>query len=356
MSFFQINKFKFLIGSILSCLVIVMSCKKDPVIPFNHVNNNWDIKFEQPLGWPSPVYMFTNNQLTKAGFILGRKLFYDTRLSRDNTISCASCHQAFSAFAHSDHNISHGVDGLTGIRNSPPIFNMNWHPSFFWDGGSNHIEVQPVAPITNPVEMDETMANALKKINADNKYHELTRNAFGVDTLNDKLMLRALAQFMGSMVSSNSRYDQYVNNVKGVTMSSTELAGKSVYEKNCASCHPAPLFSDFSFRNIGIRPSSANDSGRAHITLNAVDLYKFKVPSLRNLSYTAPYLHDGRAATIDDVLDQMEFDVVKSPTLDPLLENGIKLTLQERIELKAFLKTLDDPSFINDSRFHEPID
>jgi cytochrome c peroxidase len=338
---------------ILSLGMFILSCKKDVAIPDVN-NNNVNIDFKVPQGWPSPYYSFVNNQLTNAGFALGRKLFYDTRLSRDNTVSCGSCHQAFAAFAHSDHDLSHGIDNQLGNRNAPGLFNLNWHTSFMWDGGVNHIEVQPLAPIDNPVEMDEKLENVLAKLKADTKYATMFQSAFGSSDVTSERMLKAMAQFMGAMVSSNAKYDKYIRNEAGGEMNSSELAGLAVYGEKCASCHKAPLFTDFSFRNKGIKPSITNDSGRAHITRLAEDVYKFKVPTLRNLGYTAPYQHDGRAATLDKVFDQMETGIYNYPTLDPLLKNGIKLSAQERTDLKAFLKTLDDETFVKDKRFFEP--
>lgn len=350
------GKYSSIIILSISVFIAFQACKKDPSIPnINGEDQNWTIDFKVPSGWPSPVYYFSGNELTKAGFILGRKLFYDTRLSKDNTISCGTCHQSFAAFANADHDVSHGINGLLGTRNSPPLFNLNWHPDLMWDGGVNHIEMQPVAPITNPVEMDETIENVVNKINLDPEYLKLSKEAFGVSNMNSERMLKALAQFMGAMVSANSKYDQYKRNEGGVSLNAAELAGLKVFESKCASCHPAPLFTDLSIRNVGLKPSVINDSGRAKITLDPMDLYKFKVPSLRNLTYTAPYFHDGRAATLDDVFDQMEHGVWQSPSLDPLMKEGIALSTQEREDIKAFLKTLDDPTFINDKRFFEPV-
>lgn len=344
---------KFFILASVCMTIFVLSCKKDVAIPdSSFINTN--IEFKVPQGWPNPYYDYKNNQLTNAGFALGRKLFYDTRLSRDNTISCGSCHQSFAAFAHSEHDVSHGIDGLLGIRNSPGLFNLNWNTSFMWDGGVNHIEVQPLAPIDNPVEMDETLVNVLAKLSSDNKYKEMFQAAFGSNEISSERMFKAMAQFMGTMVSSNSKYDKYVRKENGGTMNSSEMAGMAIYESKCASCHKAPLFTDYSFRNKGIKPASINDSGRAHITRLAEDVYKFKVPSLRNLGYTAPYLHDGRASTLDKVFDEMESGIYDYPTLDPLMKKGIKLSAQERTDLKAFLKTLDDETFVKDKRFFEP--
>lgn len=332
--------------------ILIQACKKDVAITdYPGTTADWDIRFSVPEGWPSPYYAFKDNQLTKAGFILGRKLFYDPRLSRDSSTSCGSCHQSFAAFAQSAHSVSHGVDGLLGVRNSPALFNLAWNTSFMWDGGINHIEVQPAGPISNPVEMDETLDRVIGKLQADPNYRQLFRNAFGSDTINSQKMFRAMAQFMGAMVSANAKYDKVQRGTASFT--AEESAGQTVYQTKCASCHPAPLFTDYSFRNVGIKPGSKIDSGRAHITLSADDLYKFKVPSLRNLGYSAPYLHDGRFNTLDEVLDQMENGIYKTPSLDPLLENGIKLTTEERSNLKAFLRTLNDDTYVNDQRFAE---
>lgn len=335
-------------------LISVAGCKKDVEIP-DSSSLDAAISFIVPQGWPAPYYTFKNNQLTATGFALGRKLFYDTRLSKDNSTSCGTCHQSFAAFANADHTVSHGVDEQLGTRNSPALFNLNWHTSFMWDGGVNHIEVQPLAPITNPVEMGETLVNVLSKLDKDPVYKKMFRDAFGTEEINAERMFKSMAQFMGAMVSSNSKYDKFMRKENGTTLSSSEQAGLAIYESKCSGCHTAPLFTDHSFRNIGLKPSALNDSGRAHITFDPNDMYQFKVPTLRNLSYTQPYMHDGRFATLDQVFDQMEKGIYDYPTLDPLMKNGIKLSTQERNDLKAFLKTLDDETFVKDKRFFEPV-
>jgi len=327
-----------------------VACKPDPSFDVQAVQED-NITFTVPEGWPAPVYNFENNTLTNAGFYLGRKLFYDPRLSRDNSTSCGSCHQAFAAFAHAEHDLSHGVDGLLGNRNSPPIFNMNWHTSFFWDGGVNHLESQPINPIQNPVEMDENLPNIIAKISTDEKYRQMFKDAWGDETINSQRIFKSISQFMGAMVSANSKYDQYKRGDAMLTQE--EQSGLTVFNNNCATCHKAPLFSDFSYRNNGLKPSTINDSGRAHITREAQDMYKFKVPSLRNLKYTAPYMHDGRIKTLEQVLNHYATGIHQSSTLDPLLQNGIQLSVQQRADLLAFLNTLNDESFIKDKRFHE---
>jgi cytochrome c peroxidase len=306
------------------------------------------IELTIPQGFPQPVYTFSNNPLTADGFKLGRKLFHDPILSRDNSISCESCHQQFAAFAHLDHAVSHGIDNQFGRRNAPALFNLIWHPHFMWDGGINHIEVQPISPITNPKEMDETLAHVVQKLKSHGEYPLLFKKAFGTDSITAPLMLKALAQFMGMLNSYNSKYDKYM---RGQTSLSTdEQNGLNIFRAKCASCHAEPLFTDFSFRNNGLDDVFA-DSGRAHITGMAEDIGKFKVPSLRNVALSRPYMHDGRFQTLSQCIDHYRFHVKPSSTLDPLLTNGIPLTEAEKHYLLQFLNTLTDYEFINDSRF-----
>ncbi len=334
-----------------------IACNKDPEITGDGLipAPGRDISFRIPEGWPQPVYNFENNPLTQQGFELGRKLFFDPRLSRDNTISCGSCHQPFSAFAQLDHPVSHGIDNLLGTRNSTALFNLNWHSSFFWDGGVNHIENQPIVPIQNPVEMDEKLENILTKLSEDADYQNRFTQAFGDDRVTTQRIFKALAQFMGALVSAGSKYDKYMRNEAGGKMTAAELNGLQIFRTHCAGCHTEPLFTDFTFRNNGLTPSAVNDSGRAVITQKSEDLYTFKVPSLRNLRYTPPYMHDGRLRTLEDVLDHYASGISTAmPTLDPTLKNGIQLSPQERADLIAFLNTLNDEAFTKDTRFQQP--
>lgn len=308
-----------------------------------------------PEGWPQPVYNFENNEITKEKFVLGRELFYEEMLSSDNTISCGSCHQAFAAFANEEHNFSHGVNGLLGNRNAPPVFNVNWHPYFMWDGGINHIEVQPLGPIANPVEMNENINTALAKLSADAKYKKLFKDAYGDEAATTDRLLKSMSVFMGMMYSYQSKYDHVKRGEEGAAFTSAEQAGYIVFQNRCASCHTEPLMSDFAFRNNGLSVDPIlQDSGRMHITNNPNDRYKFKTPTLRNIMLTGPYMHDGRFSTIDQVLDHYQSGIVVTSTLDPQLNGGITLTVQERNDLKEFLKTLTDYEFINDTKFFDP--
>lgn len=308
--------------------------------------------FYIPEGFPAPVYGFENNPVSREGFDLGRKLFYDPILSRDSSTSCGSCHQQFVAFAHADHRLSHGINDLLGTRNTPGLFNMAWMPEFMWDGGVNHLEIQPLAPIANPVEMDEDVTQVIFKLQRQESYRQLFKNAFGSDSITTQLMLRAMAQFMGSMISANSKYDAYRTG-KG-TLSSSELNGLSLFRTHCSSCHAEPLLSDFSYRNNGLDVSYAADPGRAAITFLPQDSGKFKVPSLRNVVLTYPYMHDGRYQNLNQVMDHYSSGILAGSALDPLLPaGGLQLSSQEKADILAFLNTLTDYQFISDRRFAE---
>jgi cytochrome c peroxidase len=338
----------------VAATVMIASCSKDPLITDDgKIAGN--IAFSIPDGWPAPVYQFEGNTLTADGFELGRKLFFDQRLSRDGSTSCGSCHQPFSAFAQLDHPVSHGVDNLLGTRNSPALFNLNWHKNYFWDGGVVHIELQPINPIQNPVEMGDSIKDVVNKLATDAGYRQRFKAAFGTEEVNSQRIFKALSQFMGMLVSSNSKYDHYVRHEAGGDMNASELNGLQVFRAHCVTCHTEPLFSDFSFRNNGLTPSPVyKDSGRMHITGDPADRYKFKVPSLRNLKYTHPYMHDGRFNTLTQVLDHYATGIDHSmSTLDPALQQNITLTAQERTDLLNFLNTLNDETFVKDPRFQE---
>ena len=341
--------FKIIAAGVFLIMVIQwMACKKD-------ISSEGEkLSFVVPEGWPAPVYDFSNNEVTSAKFELGKALFYDVKLSVTNTISCGTCHQAFSAFAQLDHDVSHGIYDRTGKRNSPPLFNLNWHPTFFWDGRVNHIEVQPLAPLADSLEMGEEINSVLAKLRQDAQYPELFSKAYGDSEISSSRMLKAIAVFMGMMVSDQSKYDQYVRGE--VEFTAQEKRGLSIFEDKCATCHTPPLFSDFSFRSNGMPIELSNlgivDSGKGGIfPVVLEDLYKFKVPSLRNLKYTFPYMHNGRIGTLEGVLNHYASIDPNAPNLDPLLKNGIHLNADERKDLLAFLNTLNDEKFVKDKRF-----
>ena len=309
--------------------------------------------FEVPRGWPAPRYDFAGNPVTSAGFALGRRLFYDPILSRDGSIACGSCHQQFAAFAHLDHRVSHGIGGVNGKRNTPGLFNLAWQPDLMWDGSVHHLELQPVAPMSNPVEMGGSLALAVDKLRQDARYPGLFARAFGSPGIDSQRLLRALAQFTGTLVSADSRYDRYVQGRE--TFTPQERAGLDLFRQHCASCHREPLFSDFSYRNNGL-DAAPRDAGRAVISGRVEDQGRFRVPSLRNVALTAPYMHDGRYETLPQVLDHYAAGVQASPTLDPSLAAGVSFSASQREALPAFLDTLSDETFIHDRRFAETHD
>jgi cytochrome c peroxidase len=224
-----------------------------------------------------------------------------------------------------------------------------------WDGGVNHIEVLPLAPITNPLEMDETMLNVIAKLKSDVVYREMFKDAFGNDTINTQRIFLALAQFQGMLVSSNSKYDKYVRGEAGGDLTVPEQKGLTLFMQKCSSCHIPPLFTDFSFRNNGLSFNTAlKDSGRAHVTGLTSDRNRFKVPSLRNVVVTSPYMHDGRFLSLTQCLNHYSRGINATENLDTALVNGIPLTPEETQNIISFLGTLTDNTFLRDPRFKDP--
>jgi cytochrome c peroxidase len=333
--------------STLILIVAAFACQKEIV--------NQVFTFKSPPYFPKPSYHFETNKITDAGFALGKKLFYDSLLSVDNSTSCGSCHISTSAFTHHGHDLSHGLNGSLTKRNSPPIMNLAWSSSFMWDGGIAALDLQPIAPITSHIEMGETMEHVVSKINENPAYQPLIQKAFGTNNITGEIMLKALSQFMLMCTSTEAKYDSVKRGQAKYTQAEQE--GYNIFLAKCNACHNEPLFTDNSFRNTGLKTSILNDSGRYLITLDKRDLFSFKVPSLRNISYTPPYMHDGRFFSLADAIEHYNSQVVNMSTLDPLLKKegtpGIRLTSDEKTKLIAFLKTLDDRTFITNRKLAE---
>lgn len=338
----------------LICCLFIIACKKseqlnDQITSF--------LGFQKPANFPEPVYNFANNKVTKEGFELGRTLFYEGRLSRDNSISCGSCHIQSSAFTQHGHDVSHGIDDRLGTRNSPPIMNLAWNKAFMWGGGVFDLDLQPIVPITAHEEMDENLENVMAKLRLMPKYTALFKSAFGTSEINTARMMKALSQFMLMCVSSNSKYDRVMRKENNTSFTTEEQEGYMLFKQQCATCHTEPLFTDGSFRNNGLAPSPVNDLGLYTATLIDSDRYKFKVPSLRNLRYTAPYMHDGRHFSLAAVLEHYSSQVQDLPNLDPILQQsgklGITLSATDKTKILAFLNTLNDETFINNSNLAE---
>ena len=350
------NKFRVmasLLISLTTCAVVLDACKKKEQVSVNY--NPTYLQLAVPAGWPQPATnIFKNNPLTEEGFQLGRKLFYDGRLSKDGKYPCASCHQQVASFATYDHQLSHGYNDGHTYRNAPGLHNLAWMKELNWDGGSSDLETQPIAHITNANEMAETVDNVLKKLSIDSSYKRLFTAAFGDANFTGQRMLRALAQFTGSILAFNSKYDQVKRGEARFTQ--PEQEGYNTFKTKCNACHAEPLFTDNSYRNTGLTQDPVlKDSGRMRVTGLAADMYKFRVPGLRNVALTFPYLHDGRLVSLLQVVEHYRSGIQTSqPTLNALLKARIILTNEEKVNLVEFLQTLTDNALVNDARFAQP--
>lgn len=312
-----------------------------------------DSLFVVPSNFPKPIYDFSKNSLTANKIQLGRALFYDPILSRDNQISCASCHSQFSAFTHIDHALSHGIDDKIGFRNSPTLMNLAWQTSFMRDGAINHLDMLALAPMSNPDEMDENITHVVFKLQANKVYPKLFFAAFGDSIITGEHTLKAITQFMLTLVSSNSKYDSVMR--KQSVFTSQEKNGYVLFKKNCASCHSEPLFTNDKFRNNGLTiDTTLSDFGRYRVTKNPSDSLKFKVPTLRNIEFSHPYMHDGRFKKLSQVINHYTNGIEKTKTLAPELQKVIVLTSNEKVDIIAFLLTLSDKSFLFNPKYFYP--
>jgi cytochrome c peroxidase len=319
------------------------------------VNGTDTIQFKQPVNFPKPVYDFDNNPVTKDGFLLGKALFYDPALSVNKAVACGNCHQASAAFANLGSALSRGVNNCIGTRNAPPLFNLAWQKEFMWDGRINTHQAVPVNALTNHCEMGNTMSNVLYTLQNQAGYPADFKKVFGSDKITQQMVLKALAQFTVMMVSANSKYDKYMRHEKGGMFTENEQAGYALFKQKCEACHTEPLFTDLSYRNNGLEETSV-DIGRDSMTHQQGDRGKFRVPSLRNIEITGPYMHDGRFYSLKEVLQHYNSGIKNHANLDPVFKHnnklGIALSPTGQAQIIAFLKTLTDVDFINDHRFN----
>jgi cytochrome c peroxidase len=298
-----------------------------------------------------------DNPLTREGVALGRRLFHDPRLSINSTQSCASCHDQTRAFADA-RRFSLGAEGQTGSRNAMSLFNLAWGQAFFWDGRSPTLRQQVLMPIQDHQEMNETLENVVKKLRKDEESVQAFAQAFGSPEITPERIALALEQFLLTLISQESRFDQAARKVaeltesekRGLQLFVTEFDPKrGLRGADCFHCHGGTLFASQPFANNGLE-LAAEDVGLMKVTQNEADRGKFKVPSLRNIALTAPYMHDGRFGTLEEVVEHYSGGVRRSATLDPNLakhpEAGIQLTAEEKADLVAFMKSLTDESFV----------
>ncbi len=308
---------------------------------------------ERPAYFPAPAYDFRANALTKDKVELGRVLFYDPILSADNTISCASCHSPYNAFAHTDHDLSHGIADLIGTRNAPALFNLAWQPIFMWDGAIHHLDMQALAPISHPREMGEEIGHVVQKLQAKSLYPPLFQAAFQDSHVTGQHVLQALAQFQLTLVSCHAKYDSV--KLRQARFTPQEAKGYALFKQNCNVCHREPLFSTYQFANNGLPiDTTLDDLGRYQVTQKPADSLLFKIPSLRNISFTYPYMHDGRFKKLYQVLNHYTSGIASSPTLSRELQHPIVLSAVEKTDLIAFLLTLNDKAFVFDPKHQFP--
>jgi cytochrome c peroxidase len=331
-------------------------------------------KLEIPNTLPPANYP-ADNLPTEEGVYLGRMLFYDPVLSADSTQSCSSCHNQALAFTDNGEQFSTGIKGLKGKRNAMPIFNLQWHlDGFFWDGRADILRHQAIMPIRDPLEMDETIGNLLVKLNSNEMYKEHFKKAFNADQIDEELVGKALEQFMNIIISGNSKFDRVSMGLESFT--DQEKVGQLIFNaeaktvleerdpKNpqnfgadCFHCHGNSLFMRRELLNNGL-DSVHTDLGYGGVTGNATDNGKFKTPSLRNIEKTAPYMHDGRFKTLEEVIDfYLSGSHGTSPNLDPsmhALQYEVYLSPEHKAALVSFLMTLTDDTYLTNKEYSNP--
>ncbi len=342
----------------LLCTIIVVlaSCKEDPVDMVAYDPTPFQLSFE---GFPPPP-LPADLVLTEAGVALGDMLFHENALSGDLTQSCASCHQQVFGFSDPSR-LSIGIAGLPGRRQAMTLANLAWHRNgFFWDGRSPSLRHQALQPIQDPLEMNETLDNTIAKLRDMPDYGDAFVRAFGDDDISAERIGLALEQFMITLISNDSRFDLFQrgelnlngSEMRGLALFNTEFDPLgAVKGAECFHCHGGFNFTNDRFSNNGLDAGPLfADQGRFEVTGDPADRGKFLVPSLRNIAQTGPYMHDGRFATLREVIDHYDHDVKDSPTVDPLLQfsidPGLQLSEQDKLDLEAFLRALSDDEFL----------
>jgi cytochrome c peroxidase len=312
--------------------------------------------FEAPEYFPEPTYSFDNLYPTEQNVQLGKQLFFDPILSADSSISCNTCHIQQVAFADNPlHRRSVGIDGKIGKRNAPPLANMAFFSSFLWDGGITHLDFVAVNAIESPVEMGDRLENVLLKLNRNQKYRTAFKEVYQLDSITAPFFLKSLSMFMVQMVSDQSKFDKHLRGEK--SLNEDELAGLNLFEENCASCHSGVLQSSFDFKRNGL-DLTENDLGLEDLTGNDFDRHRFRIPSLRNVAITFPYMHNASFNSLEEVVDHYRFNLNENhevPSAKPL-ENGrfgIEMTETEKHQIVTFLKTLTDDEFRFNQKFRQ---
>lgn len=375
--------------TVFASLLIVLSlsitsCKKDK--PDSKETDTWvyaptTYVFEVPFKFPAPI-LPEDNPLTEQGILLGRMLFFDPILSGDSTLACAGCHNQSNAFTDNGKRFSVGIDGQQGTRNSMPLFNLAWSSGFFWDGRAEDLEAQSQMPVEDPLEMHGDWAENIERLQTHPDYPRRFYEAFGIypEEINPDYAGKAMEQFMLTIVSAGSKADKILSGDRTLEFTEQEIRGIELFNDpigaDCFHCHGSigitgggnilffDLNPDGQFRNNGLQDASSieefADQGKGAITGNLLDYGKMKVPSLRNLSYTAPYMHDGRFTTIEEVIDFYSSGLHNNVTVDGgmefALQGGAQLSAQQKQDLIAFLMTLNDEEFLTNPDYSNPFE
>jgi cytochrome c peroxidase len=346
---------------------LVYACKTDDPVeePATYDPTPAEINLRD---FPDPEFP-ADNKPTVQGVLLGRMLFYDKSLSKDGTQSCADCHRQPDGFSDS-LQFSIGVENLPGKRQAMPVMNLAWHKNgMFWDGRSPSARDQALRPIQDPLEMNETLPNVIAKLSADKKYTDQFVRAFGDPTITPERIANAIEQFEFTIVSNNSKYDRWKRGQ--ATLTDSEERGRKLFfteydpisgQKGgeCFHCHAGFNFTNDEYMNNGLdADADQDDEGRMLVTNDPADKARFKTPSLRNIARTAPYMHDGRFKTLEQVIDHYNTGAKQSATVEFLMQynlqpGGLGLTAQDKADLVAFMKTLTDEEFLNNPAYKSP--
>lgn len=311
------------------------------------------VRSKGPKGFP-PLPDNAENPLTESGIQLGEKLFFDVRLSADESMSCATCHQPEYAFSGGPVTANAGITGQLQSRNTPPLFNLAWYETMAWDGRSNSIEEHLHIPILSEGEMGGSWQGINKRLKADNTYSALSLDAFGKDGVDSTVIVKAIAQYLRTLISADSKYDKAIRGE--LFLDEDELAGLELVNDQvkaaCLHCHvtDAHVLGTNGKMSVNGLAISGEDRGRFDLTGDSSDIGRYKTPSLRNLRYTAPYMHDGRFETLEEVLDFYNEDVQAHPGLDSkfaFARKGLGLSGEEKRQIIAFLDALNDESFVD---------
>jgi cytochrome c peroxidase len=334
-------QFRFVLLFVFAFFVTITACKKkptEPTIPDDWVYNPTPYQLEIPFGFP-PVDFEKGNPMTKQGVELGRRLYYDPIIHSEELKACATCHLQDQSFT-SDATVL-------------PHLNLAWNKAFLWNG-----KIQGSVEDIMDFEVKDFFETDVSKLNANDTYRKLFYEAFGVTEITQHDVAKGLAQFIRTIITGNSRYDKVMRNEEFFTQE--ELSGYNIFFTevgDCFHCHGTILFTDNGFHNTGL-DSISIDHGLMDITSDSLDWGKFKSPTMRNLVFSAPYMHDGRFSTLEEVLDFYSEGIQHSPTIDPLmkkvLQGGVQLNPQQKSDLKAFLLTLTDSTVTKNPALSDP--